>query len=315
MASQVQSRLFSALAKNKKQGDSMPLYRLDKRNGHLEKVDRSEFSSEAELQSLVERNLDVLLGIRLIATEYPIPNGRIDSLGLDEDGIPVIIEYKWKKDLSAILQGLFYLDWVMQNRRPFESIVKDKLGKDVHVNWSKQPRLLIIAQDFDVKELAAINQMAPSIELIKYSLYDGLFSIEGVNIVESKASSISTGEPRKEVTVAELAARANEHVQQIFYDLREQILGLSDSVWEKVFPAYVDYRTLSTFATVNMQKQRLKVFIKMGDRDIDDPRGLTEPIPESWGYGHLNTQFVISDPTEIDYAMSLIRQAHEYVSG
>ena len=295
----------------------MPLYRLDKRNGHLEKVDRSEFSSEAELQSLVERNLDVLLGIRLIATEYPIPNGRIDSLGLDEDGTPVIIEYKWKKDFSAIVQGLFYLDWVMQNRRPFESIVKDKLGKGVHVNWSKQPRLLIIAQDFDVKELAAINQMAPRIELIKYSLYDGLFSIEGVNIVESKASSISTGEPpqREEVTVAELAARANEHVQQILYDLREQILGLSDSVWEKVFPTYVDYRTLSTFATVNVQKQRLKVFIKMGDREIDDPRGVTEHIPESFGWGHMNTQFVISDPTEIDYAMSLLRQAHEYVSG
>ena len=70
------------------------------------------------------------MGISLIASEYPIPNGRIDTLGLDEDYVPVIIEYKWKKDLSAIVQGLFYLDWVMQNKKPFESIVKDKLGKN-----------------------------------------------------------------------------------------------------------------------------------------------------------------------------------------
>ena len=295
----------------------MPLYRIDTGDQHLEKVDRSEFSNEAELHSLVEQNLDTLLGVRLIATEYPIPNGRIDSLGLNEDGIPVIIEYKWKKDLSAIIQGLFYLDWVMQNRRPFESIVRDKLGKDVDVNWSKQPRLLIIAQDFDVKELAAINQMGPSIELIKYSLYDGLFSIEGVNIVKSKSTSVpaTTDEQGPEPTIGELASRTNKEVEELFYELRERILALSDSVWEKVFPTYVDYRTLSTFATINVQKQRLKIFIKMGDRVVDDPKGLTESIPASFRYGHMNTQFVISEPTLADYAMHLIRQAHDYVSG
>ena len=295
----------------------MPLYRIDREDQHLEKVGRSEFSNEAELHSLVEQNLDTLLGVRLIATEYPIPNGRIDSLGLDEDGIPVIIEYKWKKDLSAIIQGLFYLDWVMQNRRPFESIVRDKLGRDVDVNWLKQPRLLIIAQDFDVKELAAINQMGPSIELIKYSLYDGLFNIEGVNIAKSKSASgpATTDEQGPEPTIGELASRTNKEVEELFYELRERILALSDSVREKVFPTYVDYRTLSTFATINVQKQRLKIFIKMGDRVVDDPKGLTESIPASFRWGHMNTQFVISEPILADYAMHLIRQAHDYVSG
>jgi len=295
----------------------MPLYRIDREGQHLEKVDRSEFSNEAELQSLVEQNLDFLLGVRLIATEYPIPNGRIDSLGLDEDGIPVIIEYKWKKDLSAIIQGLFYLDWVMQNRRPFESIVRDKLGKDVDVNWSKQPRLLIIAQDFDVKELAAINQMGPSIELIKYSLYDGLFNIEEVNIVESKSTSVpaTKDEQGREVTIGELTGRTTKEVEELFYELRERILALSDSVWEKVFPTYVDYRTLSTFTSINVQKRRLKILIKMGDRILEDPKRLAEPIPASFGYGRLNTQFVISESNLADYAMHLIRQAHDYVSG
>lgn len=51
---------------------------------------------EKPLQSLIESNLEPLLGIRLVATEYPTGkthSGRIDTLGLDENLCPVILEY------------------------------------------------------------------------------------------------------------------------------------------------------------------------------------------------------------------------------
>ena len=299
----------------------MPLYKIISEENKLLKIDRNEFANENELHNLIKNNLDNILGIRLIASEYPIPNGRIDTLGLDEDGIPVIIEYKWKKDSSAIIQGLFYLDWIMQNRRPFESIVADKLGKDIEVNWSTQPRLIIIAQDFDIKELSAINQMSPRIELIKYSLYSGLFNIEGVNIVESKTSSRGAIKPAeeieesKEIAVEELLSRTNDDTQKLFLVLREKILGLSESIWEKLHSGYVDYRTISTFASIHMRKSSLKIFIKMGDRHLLDPENKCYPIPAKWGYGNLNTQFDIDEESEIEYAMDLINQAYEYVTG
>jgi len=185
----------------------------------LEKIRRKEFVNERELQNLIEENLHILIGVRLIASEYPIPNGRIDTLGLDEDNTPVIIEYKWKKDLSAIVQGLFYLNWIMENKKPFESIVKDKLGKEVNVNWSYQPRLIIIAQDFDIKELSAINLMGPNVELRKYSLYDGLFNIENVNIVKDKPSSkIINDKSSSEIqyNLEHLLNKASPLIQEIF---------------------------------------------------------------------------------------------------
>src|SRR5262245_10715260 len=52
---------------------------------------------EKPLQSLIETNLDALLGIRFLATEYSTGKthgGRIDTLGVDENNSPVIIEYK-----------------------------------------------------------------------------------------------------------------------------------------------------------------------------------------------------------------------------
>lgn len=71
----------------------MALFKLND-NLTLVKINRREFINDQELHQLIENNIRYTMGIRLIASEYPIPNGRIDTLGLDEDGIPVIIEYK-----------------------------------------------------------------------------------------------------------------------------------------------------------------------------------------------------------------------------
>lgn len=283
----------------------------------LEKVDRKEFNNEKELHALVEKNLSYVMGIRLIATEYPIPNGRIDTLGLDEDKVPVIIEYKWKKDLGAIVQGLFYLDWVMQNKKPFESIVKDKLGKDIAVNWSTQPRLIIVAQDFDTKELSAINLMIPSVELKKYSLYDGLFNIEDVNIAKGKPGpkGDDVGGGEEKYSLEQILQKTKPQTREVFSTIRDKILGISDAVWEKVGAFYCDYRTSSTFVSVHVQKAKLRIYIKMGDRKVNDPKGICKPVPTTYGYGLLNTYFELSKKDGIDYSLNLIRQAYDYVSG
>ena len=293
----------------------MSLFKVDE-NSNLKKVDRKEFKNEAELQNLIEKNLPYVMGIRLIASEYPIPNGRIDTLGLDEDDVPVIIEYKWKKDLSAIVQGLFYLNWVMQNKKPFESIVKDKIGKDINVNWSPQPRLIIIAQDFDTKELSAINLMGPSVELKKYSFYKNLFNIEDVNIVKKPGPNSGGGgviEPEK-YTLEQILKKATPENRDTFYTLRDKIIGISDAVWEKVGAYYCDYRTSSTFVSIHVQKNKLRAYIKMGDQKVNDPKNVCKAVPKSYGYGLLNTMFDISMNEEIDYSMKLIMQAYNYIS-
>ncbi|MDP2644197.1 MAG: hypothetical protein Q8P24_04610 [Desulfobacterales bacterium] len=54
----------------------MPLYKILPDGQTLDKVDRSDFLNEQELHSLIEKNLPNVLGIRLIASEFSIPNGR-----------------------------------------------------------------------------------------------------------------------------------------------------------------------------------------------------------------------------------------------
>ena len=124
---------------------------------------------EKSLQVFFEKNLEVLLGVRFLATEYTTTNGRIDSLGLDENGCPVILEYKRASNENVVTQGLFYLDWLMDHRKDFQWLVLEKLGKveAEKVDWSA-PRLICIAGDFNRYDEHAVKQIQRNIELIRY---------------------------------------------------------------------------------------------------------------------------------------------------
>lgn len=75
----------------------MPDLKLYNTNGGVTEVAPRLADTEAEVQSIVEGNMEKLLGVRFLASEYstgPVHGGRIDSLGLDENGAPVVVEYK-----------------------------------------------------------------------------------------------------------------------------------------------------------------------------------------------------------------------------
>jgi len=69
----------------------------------------SSVTLEKSLQTLMEKNLETLLGVRFLGSEYstgPKHGSRIDTLGIDENGCPVIIEYKRTLNENVTNQGL-----------------------------------------------------------------------------------------------------------------------------------------------------------------------------------------------------------------
>ncbi|BDH11474.1 hypothetical protein HOK021_26530 [Streptomyces hygroscopicus] len=62
--------------------------------GLATEIPGSSVALERQLQTLIESNMEAMLGIRFLASEYATGRhrGRIDSLGLDENGTPVIVE-------------------------------------------------------------------------------------------------------------------------------------------------------------------------------------------------------------------------------
>ena len=129
---------------------------------------------EKSLQTVFERNLETLLGVRFLASEFPTnEGGRMDTLGIDENNSPVVIEYKRSSNENVINQGLYYLDWLMGHRKDFGWLVLERLGAEAArlVDWTG-PRLICIATDFGKYDEHAVKQMNRNIALIRYRRFD-----------------------------------------------------------------------------------------------------------------------------------------------
>lgn len=147
---------------------------------------------EKSVQTLFETNLEALLGVRFLASEYTTTNGgRIDTLGLDRDGLPVILEYKRTLNENVINQGLFYLNWLMDHRKDFQWLVLEKLGKAdaERVDWSA-PRLICIAGDFSKYDDDAVRQIERNIELIRYRRFGPELLM--LDLVAARSVKVST---------------------------------------------------------------------------------------------------------------------------
>ena len=157
---------------------------------------------EKPLQTLIETNLDTLLGIRFLATEYSTGKthaGRIDTLGLDENNCPVILEYKRSIGENVINQGLFYLDWLMDHQAEFKLLVMDKLGKPAAdaIDWTA-PRLVCIAADFTRYDGHAVQQINRNIELIRYRQFgEELLLLELANAASANGGRASAAKAVK----------------------------------------------------------------------------------------------------------------------
>jgi RecB family endonuclease NucS len=102
-------------------------------NGEIvTELEETSMTVEKSLQNLTEKHLDTFLGVRFLASEYSTGKthgGRIDTLGIDENGCPVIIEYKRTINQNVINQGLFYLDWLWDHTAEFEKLVLKAFGQ------------------------------------------------------------------------------------------------------------------------------------------------------------------------------------------
>lgn len=261
---------------------------------------------EKHLQSLIEAQMPTFLGVRFLATEYvtgKTHKGRIDSLGLDENGCPVIVEYKRHSNENVINQGLFYLDWLMDHRAEFQWLVMEKLGKDVaeQIDWSGT-RLLCIAADFTRYDQHAVQQIPRNIELIRYKLFgEDLLLLDLVNSVSvddattAKADTVGSttaAKPKpvgKDKTAEEQLSQAQPVIKEVYTALSGYLVALGDDVQEKHLKLYVAFRRLKNFACVIPYRDKLLVMLKLDPDTVALEEGFSRDVRNigTWGTGDL----------------------------
>src|SRR5215210_2963960 len=199
-------------------------------DGSVTQLAGTSVAVEKSLQQLIESHLEELLGVRFLRSEYSTGKthgGRIDTLGLDENGYPVIVEYKRSLNENVINQGLYYLDWLMDHTAEFTLLAMDKLGKEQvnGVEWST-PRLLCIAGDFTKYDEHAVQQINRNIELIRYLRYgNDLLLFELVNapasqIIQEPVASDGSGITKASKTVEDYLAQAKQEQRDRYEALK-----------------------------------------------------------------------------------------------
>jgi len=298
--------------------------RIFKMDGSAAKeLNRSSVELEKSLQTFMERNLETLLGIKFLASEYSTGKthgGRIDTLGLDENGFPVIIEYKRAINEAVINQGLYYLDWLMDHRGEFELLVLKQLGKENadELDWST-PRLLCIAGDFSKYDIHAVKQIPRNIELIRYTKYHpDLLSLELVNativpVVYSAKEKDPQKKGSKSKTFSELLEVSDTDLRDRYESIRAFIEALGDDVQINVLKLYVAFKRIKNFACVEIHpmSKHILVFVKVNPELIKLEPGFTRDVRNIGHFGTGDLEITIRSDEDFARAKELIVKSYE----
>jgi len=275
-------------------------------------------SVEKSLQALIEKNMEAFFGVRCLASEYPtgkVHGGRIDSLGLDENGCPVIFEYKRSTNENVINQGLFYLDWLMDHRAEFKLLVLDAFGKKSadEIEWST-PRLVCVAGDFKKYDEYAVQQINRNIELVRYRRYGHeLILFELVNATTAETIDGGNGVKQQYKTVGEQLAGASEEIRDRFDLMKAFMEELGDDVQMKELKFYFAFKRIKNFACVEVHKKAgsLLVYLKVDPDTLKPENGFTRDVRKIGHFGTGDLEVTIRTDDDFERAKALILKSYE----
>ncbi|MGC5564790.1 DUF5655 domain-containing protein [Streptomyces sp. FR-108] len=306
----------------------LKLFHLDV-DGRDVELRGSTVALEVELQHRIEAGMEAMLGIRFLASEYPTGpwhRGRIDTLGLDENNTPVVIEYKKGADSGVMSQAVSYLSWLCSARHEFEALVKERLGSEVAeaIDW-RNPRMVCIAASFSHHDRVAVHRLHERTDLVRYRVFDG--GLLSLLLIESAPGSASPAQARQQSREWEVATRADRHgkpsvqappgaapacLQDLYGELDEAL-----TAWGEVEVApllhYIAYRRMVNIASVifRPKHEAILVYLRVNPEAVELEEGFSRDMR---GIGHLGTgdlEVRIASANDLEKAGPLIRRAFE----
>ncbi len=292
-------------------------------NGSIKKVPPTKIRLERNIQKLFEENLNEVLNITFLATEYTTSfGGRIDSLGIDNNGAPVIIEYKKGQNNNVINQGLSYLRWLLDHKADFEVLVQ-KTNIETDIDWAS-PRVICVAESYNKFDLDTADLLPIKIELLKYRVYENDVLLvepeiqQKIRISTSKVfdkKETNSIKERKQYIVEDHLKTASKEIKDVFAIMKEKIVALDESIIEEPKAKYIAYKLATNFVDVVILKDSLKLFFNVPSGKLDDPHNLARDLAKPkrighWGNGDYEAK--LANKEDIEKIMELIRQSYIY---
>ncbi|MFH0892465.1 MAG: DUF5655 domain-containing protein [Candidatus Falkowbacteria bacterium] len=302
----------------------MPIFQIN--NGKLNLIKELTIKLERDLQELTEKNLETILGLKFVSSEFSLHNFRIDTLAFDEEANSfIIIEYKRDKNFSVVDQGFSYLSLMLNNKADFILEYNEKSGKSLKrddVDWS-QSRVLFISQSFTNYQQNAINFKDLPIELWEVNKFDNNTILykqlkspdnsESINKISKDKTIQKVSKEVKVYTVEDHTSRINKKIVDLFDALRERVYSLDDGIEERPKKHYIAYRTQSAFLYLCLQQAQIKLHLIIPINKLNDPRKIARDVTRIGHYGGGVTEVNLSKEEDLNYVFGLIEQSYKSI--
>ncbi len=293
------------------------------KSGKLVSHKEKPFKLEREIQKLFESNLQDIMGLDVVKSEFTIKNKRIDTLAFDSKTRAfTIIEYKRDKNISVVDQGFTYLSLMLENKADFIIEYNENNAKPLKredVDWS-QTRVAFVSQSFTDNQVLATNFKDIAIELWEVKQYDdNLITIHNIKKTQS-AESIKpisqqnqafkkVAEEIKVYSEEDNLATASEEIVELYERFKSAILNLADGIEVKPQKFYIAFKKDKNIVDLQIQKNSIKIFINKKKGTLDDPKKLMRDVSEIGHWGNGDYQVQVSNDENLEYIMSLVKQA------
>ena len=301
----------------------MALFKIN--NSTVKKLVARDLDLECNLQVIFETNLEEILNIIFLAHEYSTSfGGRIDTLGIDKNGSPCIIEYKKNQNDNVINQGLSYLKWLLDHKEKLEILCQDK-KIDIEIDWDS-PRVICIAESYNKFDLDTADILPINVELLRYRIYDeDILYVEPENyqkvristsgiVKKAKQDKEKTERLQKTYSIDDHLAGIDKQTIELFQTLREKILSLDENIIEEAKAKYIAYKTSTNFTDIVVKQYGLKIFLNVKSGQLNDPKSLARDLTKPkrighWGNGDYEVKLEKED--ELEAVFALIKQSYD----
>jgi predicted transport protein len=288
----------------------------------LNQVKEKPFKLERDIQTIFENNLQEVMSLQLVKSEFAIKNKRIDSLAYDKQtNAFIIIEYKRDKNYSVVDQGLTYLNLMLQNKAEFILTYNETLKDTLHskdVDWS-QSRVAFVSPSFTENQISASDFKDFGIELWEVKQFENntisINSIKKSSGAPSIKPLLENSEKLKEVKENIKVYTEEDHYNngsdasiELYEKFKSAVVNLADGI--EIIPQkfYIAFKKGSNISDIEMQKKGLKIFINAKIGALDDPKGLAKDVSNIGHRGNGDYQIQIENDKDLEYIMSLIKQ-------
>ncbi len=303
---------------------SMALFKI--RNLNISKLSTLDLEKEKNIQTLFEQNLLTILNVDFLATEYSTSfGGRIDTLGIDKNGSPVIIEYKRNQNDNVINQGLSYLRWLLDHKADFEILCGNK-KIEIEIDWTS-PRVICVAESYNKFDLDTVEILPIKIELLRYIIYeDDILLVEsdsqrGIKISTTKIFEKGNKEKERETrlqkdyTIDGHLQVGSKEIKELFMQLKEMITSLDEAIIEEAKAKYIAYKLTTNFVDIVIQKNAIKVFLNVPSGKLNDSFGIARDLTKPKAIGHWGNgdyEVSIKNKEELLKLFELVKQSYNY---